>query len=112
MGVLLFNDGSINEAIQQFQTSQRSPKHRIASLYHLAVCFKKKKQYDLALRQLEVAETELPVMDDTRKMVLYELGAVCELLGNREKALQWFKQIYQADIGYRDVAGRVEHAYK
>lgn len=111
MGVLLFNDGLINEAIQQFQTSQRSPKHRIESLYRLAVCFKNKRQYDLALRQLEVAESELPVMDDTRKMILYELGTVCELLGNREKALQWFKQIYQSDIGYRDVAGKVEHAY-
>ncbi|MFC1496944.1 tetratricopeptide repeat protein [Verrucomicrobiota bacterium] len=111
-GVMLFNNDYINEAIQQFQMSQRSPKHRIRTLYHLAMCFKKKEQYDLALEQLEGASSEIPIMDTTKKDVLYELGEIQEIIGNPAKAAEYYKQIYQVDIGYKDIAARVEKVYQ
>lgn len=110
-GALLFERGMLNEAIQQFQLSQRSPNHRVRSLFHLAMCFKEKKQYDLARAQLEQAASELTQMDGTKKDILYELGLVAEATGDGALAADYYKQIYQVDIGYRDVAQKIEQAY-
>lgn len=110
-GVLLYEQNMLNEAIQQFQMAQRNPQRRTRSLFYLAACFKQKKQYDIALEQLEKAASELRIMDDTKKDILYEMGTVYELLGNREKAAQCFKEIYAVDIAYRDVAEKVEKVY-
>lgn len=108
LGVILFKNGYVSEAIQQFQLSQRSPKNRARSLYYLALCFREKKQYDLAGEQLESAASELFAMDEEKKDILYALGELAELTGDRKKALEYFKQIYQVDIGYRDIAQKVE----
>ena len=50
-------------------------------------------------------------MDATKKEVLYELGLIYAKTGDKEKALECFKQIYENDYGYRDVAQRVEQSY-
>lgn len=110
-GTMLSDKGQLNDAIQQFQLSQRSPKHRIASFYYLAMCFKQKGQYDMALEQLKTASSELPVMDRWKKEVLYELGQVSEAVGDGAKAVEYYKQVYQVDIGYKDVAEKVEQVY-
>jgi len=76
------------------------------------VCFKQKGQFDLAAEQLEKAAAELPVLDSQKKDVLYELGLVLEATGASDKALEHYKTIYQADIGYRDIAAKVEKVYR
>ncbi len=111
-GVLLFQQDRINEAIQQFQASQRNAQRRIESLYYIGMCFKAKQQYDMAIEQLQKAISELPVMDDTKKKIIYELGLLFDLVGRKAEAMEHFKQIYQLDIGYRDVAAKVEQGYK
>lgn len=110
-GVILYENGNLNEAIQQFQMSQKSPKHRVDSLYYLAMCFRKKKQYDMALEQLEKAASEIPTMDGTKKDIFYEIGEISEAMGNRDKAAEYYKQIYQVDIGYKDIAEKIERVY-
>jgi len=112
LGVLQFEHDLINEAIGQFQLSQRNPQRRIRSLYYLARCFGRKGQNDIAAEQLEKAKSELMLMDDTKKDIVYELGCVFEATGNIEKALEQFKEIYSVDIGYRDVAEKIEKYYK
>jgi tetratricopeptide (TPR) repeat protein len=107
-GVLLFERGEINEAVQQFQLSQRNPQKRINSLYYLARCFKQKEQFDIAAEQLEKAASELHVMSDQKKEVIYELGETYEAMGDREKALKYFKEIYSVDISYKEVARKIE----
>ncbi len=110
-GVLLFQQQRTNEAIQQFQAAQRNAQRRVSSLFYIGLCFKAKQQYDMALEQLEKAASELPVMDDQKKEVVYELGQVLESSGRMKEAIDYYKQIYQIDIGYRDVAAKVERGY-
>jgi len=112
LGVALFNKQQYNEAIQQFQLSQRSPKHRAKSLYYLAMGFKTKGQYDLALEQLEAAAAEMPTMDNAKKDVIYEMGQLAETTGDTAKAAEYYKTIYQVDIGYKDIAEKIENLYK
>lgn len=110
-GTLLFDRGLLNEAIQEFQLAQRNPQRRIRSLYYMALCFKQKSQYDIAMEQLQKAASELHIMDDTKKDVLYEMGAISELMGQAQQAAQFYKEIYSVDIRYKDVAQKIEKAY-
>lgn len=111
-GVLLFDRGMLNEAIQQFQRAQQNPQRRIRSYYYLALCFKQKQQYDIAAEQLEKAASELHLLDDTKKDILYELGTIYEAMGQLDKAVEFYKEIYAVDIGYRDISAKIEKAYK
>jgi len=111
LGVLLYERGELNEAIQQFQAAQRNPQRRVRSLYYMALCFKSKKQYDIATEQLEKAASELKMMDDTKKDILYELGQIAEATGDTERAVGYYKQIYAVDIGYKDIAAKIEQGY-
>lgn len=111
-GVALFGRKLFNEAIQQFQLSQRSPRWHVKSLYYLGLCFEAKQQHDMAIEQLEKASAELLSIDSTKKDILYELGHIKEVQGDTEGASLFYKQIYQADIGYKDVARKVEQTYR
>ncbi len=111
-GVLLYEHGQWNEAIQQFQLAQRNPRHRVRALYYMALCFQQKQQLDMAREQLEKAAAELTVMDDLKKDIYYHLGGILEQTGDLETAInKYFKEIYQVDIGYKDVAAKIEQAY-
>ncbi len=111
-GLLLYEKGELDEAIQQFQMSERNPALRVRSLYQIALCFKEKQQFDMARSQFEAAAEGLSDMGDMKKAVFYELGQVLESIGDVEQALSRYKQIYQVDIRYKDVAAKIEGAYK
>jgi tetratricopeptide (TPR) repeat protein len=110
-GVLLFEQKRTNDAIQQFQAAQRNAQRRVNALVYIGLCFKVKGQFDLAVEQFQRAVSELPVMDDLKKSALYELALTLEAVGRTPEAMDCFKQIYQIDIGYRDVAAKVERGY-
>jgi len=101
-----------DDAIQQFQMAQRSPKERNEALFALAQCYRAKGQRDMALMQLETALEQLPVMDDLRKQVVFELGELHEENGDIEKAFNSYREIYGADISFRDISDKMERMYK
>jgi tetratricopeptide (TPR) repeat protein len=111
-GQLLFEHERYTEAIQQFQLAQRNPQRRVRSLFFLAQAFRNKGQLDIAREQFETARRELAVMDDTKKEIVYELGTLCETMNDTAYAVQCFKEIYAVDIGYRDVAVKIEQTYR
>lgn len=111
LGALLLELGQVDAAIAQFQQAQKGPQVRVASLVGLGRCFKAKRLYDLAVAQLNTAKAELPSMDDTKKDIVYELGACYELMGKADAAIEEFKAIYSEDIGFRDVADKINAYY-
>lgn len=111
LGSLLFDLGQVDAAIAQFQQAQKGPQVRVASLVGLGRCFKAKKLFDLAVAQLKTAKNDLNAMDDTKKEVVYELGLCYELMGKPESAIEEFKAIYSEDIGFRDVADKINAFY-
>ena len=102
----------IDKALEQFQLAQKNPQRRLSSIVYLGRCFHEKAQYDIAAEQFERALKEMLVMDKEKMHALYSLGLTCEALGKVEKAIDCFKQIYQANINYLDVAKRLEKFYK
>jgi len=111
LGQLYFNAGKISEAIQEFQKAVGNPHKRIQSLYYLGQCFAQRRMFDLAARQFETALREKQVFDDEKKELTYCLGCALDTLGRREEAIDHFKRIYETDIGYKDVAARVDAYY-
>jgi tetratricopeptide (TPR) repeat protein len=111
LGVLLLELGETDAAVAQFQQAQKGPGVRIASLIGLGRCFKAKKLLDLAVTQLSTAKNELSTMDDTKKEVIYELGSCYEQMGRADAAIDEFKAIYSEDIGFRDVAAKINAFY-
>ena len=112
LGEQYWKYGYPDEAIQQFQISQRSPKDRVMSLYLMAQCFRQKGMQDMAVEQLSGALEQLPSMDK-QKMDVYDLlGEICEEEGKLDEAAKYFKEIYRADVTYKDVSDRVQRIYE
>jgi tetratricopeptide (TPR) repeat protein len=111
LGVLYFEAGKVSEAIQEFQKAQSNPHRRVASMNYLAQSFAKRRMFDLAARTLQNAIKEKPVFDDEKKELIYNLGIVLESMGKKEEAVEQLKLIYEMDIGYKDVAAKVDAYY-
>jgi tetratricopeptide (TPR) repeat protein len=111
LGQALFAAGEIDQAIQQFQVVQRSPKLRRDALMQLGACFQAKRLYDLAVQQYETAKAENLSFDEYKKEAIYQLGCCFEAMGRGERAVEEFKLIYSWDIGFRDVAARIDRFY-
>jgi tetratricopeptide (TPR) repeat protein len=112
LGSQYFEHEHYNEAVEEFQLAQRNPQRRTRALYYMAICFKNKGQPDIAFEQLQKAASELTLMDDTKKDVIYEMGILSEQMDKQAEAITFFKEIYSVDIKYRDIAQRIEAAYK
>jgi tetratricopeptide (TPR) repeat protein len=111
LGQHYFNAGKVSEAIQEFQKAQNNPQRRLASIMYLGRCFAKRGMNDMAARKFQDALKEKPTFDDEKKEMLYDLGCVFEKMNKPDEAIEQFKQIYESDIGYRDVAAKVDAYY-
>jgi tetratricopeptide (TPR) repeat protein len=111
LGVLLFDAGRIGDAIAQLQKAQQHPHRRIRALFYLGQCFQQRNMADLAVRTFQNALKEKQVFDEEKKELVYHLGLAFEKMGREEEAMEQFKNIYEADIGYRDVGERVDRYY-
>jgi len=111
MGVLYFNAGKITEAMGEFQKAKNNPNKKVASMNYLAQCFAKRKMYPLAVTTFQDAIKEKPVFDEEKKDLVYNLGSVFEAMEKPKEANEQFEQIYAIDIGYRDVAAKVDKFY-
>ena len=111
LGSALYNAGDYSAAIPHLQQATRNPHIRTKVLLLLGRTFKAKGMFDLSIKQLSDALADLHAMDNTKKEVLYDKGLIHEEMGDKASALDCFKQIYEVDYGYRDVAQRVESSY-
>jgi tetratricopeptide (TPR) repeat protein len=107
LGDMLFVQGEVDTAIQEFQQTVRDPKFRSDSHLRLGRAFKTKGQHDLALRQLEQAMDGQSGMSERVKEILYEKGDTLERMGRKADARVEFGKIYEFDIGFKDVGDRL-----
>jgi len=112
LGQAYYDAGDYSEAIPHLQQATRNPHIRTKVLLLLGRTFDAKGMTDLSIKQLSDANDELTQMDNTKKEVLYELGDIYAKAEKKDEALECFKQIYEIDYGYRDVAARVEGSYE
>jgi tetratricopeptide (TPR) repeat protein len=111
LGELYFAAGKINEALAEFQKAQGNPQRRLQAMAYMGRCFAAKGMNDMAARRIQEALREKPGFDDEKKELIYFLGNVFEKMGKADEAIEQFKQIYEVDIGYKDVAAKVDAYY-
>ncbi len=111
LGELYFKAGKITEAIQEFQKAQANPNKRLQAMGYLGQCFARRGMNDLAARTFQNAIKEKGPFDEEKKDLIYQLGCTFEKMGKREEAIEQFKIIYESDIGYKDVAAKVDSYY-
>ena len=111
LGNHLFTASRFRDAIPHLQKAKNNPHIRIRSMLMLGRCYDEMKMYDLAIGSLKDANAEVFAMDNTKKEILYNLGLVYDKLEDKDHSLESFKEIYNADYDYRDVAKRVEESY-
>lgn len=112
LGDLYLQAGRLPEAIAELQKAQNNPNRRIPAMCLLGQAFAQRGMYDLAARKFLEALKEKLVFDEDAKELHYQLGLVLEKQGKRAEAVEHYKVIYEQDIGYRDVAERVDSYYE
>lgn len=111
LGNLYFEAGDYQNAIANFQQAQKNPKVRLQAITGMGRSLKARKMFDLAVAQFQTAKSELQGMDDLKKDVIYELASCYEAMGKKEEAIAEYKIIYSEDIGFRDVADKINAFY-
>lgn len=111
LGDALYKVGEYKRATEELQQSLKQPSVRYQALNKMGLSFMKRGMLDFAIKQLALAESELPVMDELKKEIVYNLGLAFEANKQPDKSLEQWKKIYEVDMSYRDVATRVEASY-
>jgi len=111
LGEQLMDNGQFTEAIPELQKARGNPNVRLRAMSLLGRCYVGKGMLDLAVKQFTDAASEILAMDAVKKDLLYQLGRLHEQMGHKDKALACYKEIYEVDYGYEDVAQRVESSY-
>jgi len=111
LGQLYFEAGKFTEAVGELQKALANPQRRLQAMALMGQSFSAKGMPDMAARKLQEALKEKPTFDDEKKELLYQLGLVLEKMGKKAEAIEQFKQIYEADITYKDVGAKVDAFY-
>ncbi len=97
------------EAMAAFQAAMADPRCKLEAQQGLGACFVRKGLFPLAQRQFEAAlEAAGGVGSERGKEICYHLGLVAERMNDRPGALSRYLAIYEVDINYRDVAGKLD----
>jgi len=112
-GVRLIHNKRYDEAIPLLQEAQRDPRHKIAAMDKIGLCFFMKGWFadaaDVFTQTLDSYEIK---DDDIAKELRYNLGRCYEEQGDKVRALEVYRRIAQLDFGYKDVSGRVDRLRK
>ena len=112
-GGRLILDKKFDEAIPLLQEAQRDPRHRIASMDKIGLCFFHKGWFADAIDVFKRAISSYEIADDSiGKELRYNLARSYEENGDGEEALDVYRKLAQIDFGYKDVSKRVDELRK
>ncbi|NUP95809.1 MAG: tetratricopeptide repeat protein [Planctomycetaceae bacterium] len=100
--------GELDAALAEFQKAQADARVQREARMGLAQCFQRKGFADLAKKEYLRVLEGVREIDERAKEALYALGEIAEGEGNAEQARSSYARVYEVDIGYRDVAAKME----
>jgi tetratricopeptide (TPR) repeat protein len=108
LGKRLLRLGELDPAISELQKTSADPRSRREAQFLLAQCFQAKGFRDLARKEYNNALEGAPANDERAKEILYNLGAIAEAENDSAQARSFYSRVFEVDIGYRDVAQKME----
>jgi tetratricopeptide (TPR) repeat protein len=103
LGIAYKEMGLVDDAIKEFQTSQRDPSYYSQSMTMIGLCCMSKGTYALAVDAFTAALMKMPASDENRWSLKYDLGEAYEFDGNTTEALQMYRDVIKKDPNFRDV---------
>jgi len=108
LGQELLQMGDHDGAASELQKAVSDPRRAIEARLLLARCFEAKGFGDMATREYEKALDGMPENDQRRREILYSLASLAEAAGDLGQAKSLYTQVYEVDVGFRDVASKME----
>jgi tetratricopeptide (TPR) repeat protein len=108
LGKRLMRADDLDAALGELQKAHADARIRREAMFLMAQCFQRKGFTDLARKEYERSLEGVTEIDDRAKEVLYNLGTIAETEGDAEEARSMYVRVYEVDIGYRDVAAKME----
>jgi tetratricopeptide (TPR) repeat protein len=107
LGMAYMEMGLYEEAIGEFQIASRGGPMELKCLEMIALCFLEKNEPGSAARELDRA-LELPGHGPEETIsIRYNLGVANERLGNLDRALQHYEEVYLLNVDFLKVAAKV-----
>jgi len=107
LGMAYMEMGLHDEAIQEFQIASKGGPMELKCLEMIALCYLEKNEPAAAARELDKA-LQLPGHGPEETIsIRYNLGLANERLGNLDKALQHFEEVYLLNVDFLKVATKV-----
>lgn len=108
LGKRLLRKNDLDLALAEFQKAQADARVQRDARMGMAQCFQRKGYADLAKREYLRVLEGVQEIDERAKEVLYALGQIAEAEGQTDEARSNYARVYEVDIGYRDVAAKME----
>jgi len=108
LGMAYMEMGLYDEAIGEFQVASKGSPMEVKCLEMIALCFLEKNDPASAARELSRA-LELPGYGPEETIsIRYNLAVANERLGNLDRALQHFEEVYLLNVDFLKVASKVK----
>jgi tetratricopeptide (TPR) repeat protein len=108
LGMAYMEMGLYDEAIGEFQVASKGTTDQLKCLEMIALCFLEKDEPSAAARELSQA-LDLPGHGPEETIsIRYNLGVAHERLGNLDRALQHFEEVYLLNVDFLKVAQKVK----
>jgi len=108
LGMAYMEMGLYDEAIGEFQVASKGSPMELKCLEMIALCFLEKNEPAAAAKELTRA-LELPGYGPEETIsIRYNLGVANERLGNWDRALQHFEEVYLLNVDFLKVASKVK----
>jgi tetratricopeptide (TPR) repeat protein len=103
----------LDEAIEQFQSAYRlandgHESNYIQCCHMLGVCFNKKHMPKLAIMWFERGLKVSNRPEDEYQALRFEIGLCHEKMGDLDKAIEVFAEVYGIDVNYRQVSSKLK----
>lgn len=108
LGMAYIEMALYEDALKELQISSRCEEFRLQSLEMIGLCFISKGEPRLAVKQLERGLKIASGIGENSLGIHYNLGLAYEALGEEDKALEHFEEVYIIDVTFRDIEEKMK----
>jgi tetratricopeptide (TPR) repeat protein len=108
LGIAYKEMGLIDEAIAEFQIAAKDPKRFLECCSMLGLCFVEKGMHKLAVKWYQRGLDSPGYSEEEYQGLRFDLAEAYESLGETDRALEVFQEVYGISANYRNVAKKVK----